>query len=326
MGSFPKFRLKKSKLSILTENWHTWYLEGADSKSRLWFLKLRPQNPFFGEFGPKKSKLFFLPENWHIWYLEDGDSCCEFPTLNPVLGKSGPKESKLSVLPANWHTWYLGDADSYPNISFLNLQPKIYFWANLDQKSQSCLFRLKIGTHGIFRMLILVPTLVLWISKSKSIFGKNLGQKSQSYPFLAKIGTQSILRVLILIPTSVFSISNPEFIFGQIWTEKSKSFTLLENWHTDYLEDADSYCEFSEFPNPKSIFSQFEKTKALCFQWKLEHTHTHTHTHMHTHTHSPRILILISETLFFSNFNPKYLGYWFLFWFVFWNSKPKPIF
>ena len=194
MGSFPKFRLKKSKLSILTENWHTWYLGGADSKSRLWFLKVRPQNPFFGEFGPKKSKLYFLPENWHIWYLEDGDSysniSCEFPTLNPVLGKFGPKESKLSVLPANWHTWYLGDADSYSNISFLNLQPKIYFWANLDQKSQSCLFRLKIGTHGIFRMLILVPTLVLWISKSKSIFGKNLGQKSQSYPFLAKIGTQ----------------------------------------------------------------------------------------------------------------------------------------
>ena len=90
LGDFPKFRLKNSKLSILTENWHTWYPGGAHSKSRLRFLKFRPQNPFLRKFG---------------------------------------------------------------------------------LKSQSCSFCPKTGTHGISRMLILIPILVFWISKPKSIFG-----------------------------------------------------------------------------------------------------------------------------------------------------------
>ena len=70
------------------------------------------------------------------------------------------KKSKLFVLPENWYTWYFKDADFYSNISFLNFQPQIPFWANFGQKNQSCPFFLKIGTHGICRMLILIPTLV----------------------------------------------------------------------------------------------------------------------------------------------------------------------
>ena len=62
------------------------------------------------------------------------------------LDKFGLKNSKLSVLPKNWYTWYLEDADSYSNTSFFNLQPQIYFWANLGQKSQSCSIYMKIGT------------------------------------------------------------------------------------------------------------------------------------------------------------------------------------
>ena len=74
--------------------------------------------------------------------------------------KFRPKNLKLFILTENWHTWYLEDADSYSDISFLNFQPKIHFWANLGQKGQSCLFCLKIGKNGISRMLILIPTLV----------------------------------------------------------------------------------------------------------------------------------------------------------------------
>ena len=48
--------------------------------------------------------------------------------------------------------------------------PKIHFWANLDWKRQNCLFCLKLGTHGISRMLILIPALVFWISNQKSNF------------------------------------------------------------------------------------------------------------------------------------------------------------
>ena len=81
-GQFSKFRLKNLKLLILTENWLTWYLGGADSESRLWFLKVWLENLFWGEFGRKKSELFVLPENWHRWYLEDGDSYSNISFLN----------------------------------------------------------------------------------------------------------------------------------------------------------------------------------------------------------------------------------------------------
>ena len=82
-------------------------------------------------------------------------------SANQFLGKFGPKKSKVSVFLDNLHKWYLEDADSYFNISFLIFETKIHFWVNLGQKSQSCLSCLKIGTHGILRMWILIPTLVL---------------------------------------------------------------------------------------------------------------------------------------------------------------------
>ena len=41
IGQFPKFRLKNSKFSILPENWHTWYLEDADSCSDISFLNFQ---------------------------------------------------------------------------------------------------------------------------------------------------------------------------------------------------------------------------------------------------------------------------------------------
>ena len=44
LGSFPKCRPKVSELSVLTENRHTWYLAGEDSKSGIKYLKFRPKN------------------------------------------------------------------------------------------------------------------------------------------------------------------------------------------------------------------------------------------------------------------------------------------
>ena len=82
IGQFPKFRPKNSKLSILTENWPTCYLGGADSESRLRFLNFRPQNLFLCKFKPKKLRLFVLPENWHRRYLKDTDSYSNISFLN----------------------------------------------------------------------------------------------------------------------------------------------------------------------------------------------------------------------------------------------------
>ena len=146
---FPKFKPKNSKFSILTENWHIWYLGGANSESRLRFLKFQPQNLFLGKFGPKKSKLSILLEHWHTWYFED--------------------------------------ADSHVDISFLNFQPWIHFWTNLAQKSQSCSFCLKISMKSISRMLILIRTLVFWISNPKSVFGQILAEKVKAVCFSWKL-------------------------------------------------------------------------------------------------------------------------------------------
>ena len=81
----------------------------------------------------------------------------------------GPKRSNLSALSEIWCTWYLEDADFYFNICFLDFKQKTNFWTNLGQKSQICSFCLKIGTHGISRMRIVIPKLVFSVLKPKSI-------------------------------------------------------------------------------------------------------------------------------------------------------------
>ena len=124
LSNFLKFRWKKSELSVLPENWHTWYLGGADFKSTLRFLKFLPQDSFLGKFGHKKFYIFLLKIGIHsisrmlihtpILFFS------EFPILNRFLGKFRPKKSKLFVLPENWRTEYLRDVDSYSDIGFLN--------------------------------------------------------------------------------------------------------------------------------------------------------------------------------------------------------------
>ena len=44
---------QKFKVVFLPLNWHTWYIGGADSKSRLRISKFQPQKPFLRKFGPK---------------------------------------------------------------------------------------------------------------------------------------------------------------------------------------------------------------------------------------------------------------------------------
>ena len=97
-------------------------------------------------------------------------------------------------------------------------------WAispNLGRKFK-CPFWLKIGTHGILKVLIPNPDLDFWNSNSKIHFWRNLSPNIQSCPFCLKIGAHSISRKLILILTLLFWISNPNFLFGEIWAKKNK--------------------------------------------------------------------------------------------------------
>ena len=74
-----------------------------------------------------------------------------------------------------------------PNPDFWNSDPKIHFWANLGPQIQSCPFCLKIGTYGISRILILIPTLVFWISNFKFLFGQIWAKKDKFVHFAWKL-------------------------------------------------------------------------------------------------------------------------------------------
>ena len=51
---------------------------------------------------------------------------------------------------------------------------------------------MKIGTYGIFEVLIPNPDLDFWNSNPKIHFLANLGPKTQSCPFYLKIGTHGM--------------------------------------------------------------------------------------------------------------------------------------
>ena len=149
--------------------------------------------------------------------------------------KFRPKNSKLPVSTENWQTWYLGGADSNSGLKSLKFWPKINFWAISVRKSKKSPLCLKIGSHGILRMLIFIPILVFWISNPKSILGKfrskNLElfvlpenyQKEYLEDFdccseisFLKCQTKIISGMLIFILILVFWNSDLNPFFGQI--------------------------------------------------------------------------------------------------------------
>ena len=77
----------------MPENWHTWYIGGVDSESRLNFRNSDSKNHFWGNLVPKiQSCLLCLKIGAH------------------------------SI------SWIL---ITNPDLDFLNFDPKIHFWANL---------------------------------------------------------------------------------------------------------------------------------------------------------------------------------------------------
>ena len=142
-------------------------------KSDLDFWNFDPKIHFWANFGWKSqscsfclkigthgiSRMLILIPTLVLW----------IPNFKFLFGQIWAKNVKVVGLPKSWHTWYLEDADSYFNICFLDFELKLHFWQNLGQKSQICPFCLKIGTLGILRMRILIPRLVFWILKPKSI-------------------------------------------------------------------------------------------------------------------------------------------------------------
>ena len=123
-----------------------------------------------------------------------------------------------------------------PDLDFWNSDPKIHFWANLGPKIQSCPFCLKIGTHGISRMLILIPTLVFWISNPNFLFGQIWAKKVKVVQFGWKLAHRVSRRCWFLFRHyfSQFPTLNP--FLDKFRPKNSKLFILTKNWHTRYIE------------------------------------------------------------------------------------------
>ena len=141
-----------------------------------------------------------------------------------------------------------------PVLDFWNSDPKTHFWANFGRKSQSCSFFLKIGTHCILTMLILIPTLVFWIANPKSIFGQiwtekvkvvcfawNLAHPRYRYWFLFWYQFSQILNLNLEDADSYSEISFLKFQTQIHFLDKFESNNLFPtspgSWYTEYLED-----------------------------------------------------------------------------------------
>ena len=104
-------------------------------------------------------------------------------TISPNLGRKN--QSYPFYLKVGKHTlwrFWFWIRFRIRNLDFRSFVHKIRFWANLGQRSQSCLF-----------CLIFVLTSVFWNSKPKSSFWTNLSQKSPIVYFAWKM-TQRVSR------------------------------------------------------------------------------------------------------------------------------------
>ena len=145
------------------------------------------------------------------------------------MGKFGLKNVK--VIRFNWKLtqWYLGSADFESELSFWISDPRIHFWANLGWKSQSSAFFLKIGTHGISMMLILIWTLIFWIFNPKSIFGKIWIKLVKVVQFGWKLAHRVSRRCWFLFWHYFSQFPTLNHILDKFGPKNSKSFILTKN-------------------------------------------------------------------------------------------------
>ena len=114
---------------------------------------------------------------WRCWFQTQ---IFEILTPKSIFGQIWAK--KFKVVRFVWKLVYIVSHGCWFRIQtyiFEISTTKFIFGQIWALKSQNCSFCLKIGTHSISRMLILIPTLVFWISNPNCFGGANLGQKSQ---------------------------------------------------------------------------------------------------------------------------------------------------
>ena len=130
------------------------------------------------------------------------------------------------------------------------------------------MFCLKIGTHSISRMLILIPTLVFLISNPKSIFGQIWAKKVKSCLFCMKIGTHGISKMMIIIDINFLNFKSYIYFWANLG-QKSKSCLFCRTMGTQSMARMLILIPILIFSNsnPKSIFVQIwaKKVKIITF-------------------------------------------------------------
>ena len=146
-------------------------------------------------------------------------------------------------------------------------------WANLRQKSQSCPFKLKIGTYGIMEMQIPNLDLYFWNSVPKIHFWVILGPKIQSCSFCLKTGTHCISRMLIPNPDLDFWNFDPKIHFWANLAPKIQSFPFCLKTGAHSISRMLILILTLVFciSNSNFLFGQIcaKKVKVVRFNWKL---------------------------------------------------------
>ena len=144
-------------------------------------------------------------------------------------------------------------------------------------------------------MLILIPTLALWIFNFKFLFGQIWKKKVKVVRFCLKAGIHGISRMLIFIPTLVLWISKPKSIFGHIWTEKHQ--VVQFGWKLAHRVSRRCWFlfrhYFSQFPTLNPFWTSSGRKIQSCSLWLKIVTHGIS-----------RMLILILTIVFWMNCQP----------------------
>ena len=128
-------------------------------------------------------------------------------------------------------------------------------------------------------MLVLIPTLVLWISDPKSIFfGKFGPHKIKVVQFGWKSAHRVSRQCWFLFRHYFSQFPTLNSFVEKFGPKNSKLFILTKNWHTWFIEDADS-CSGNSFLNYQTYFwARLDwKSQSCLFHLKID-TYAHTHT------------------------------------------------
>ena len=154
MDSGRKFRKLMLEWESASSRCHWCQFSGKTHNFNLFNPDL-PKNEFWGEkFKNRSLDSESASLKDYVYQFSDKTDNFEFWgtkfAQKRILGsKIWESNSELSVLSRKLYTWYLKDAGSSSNICFINSQLLIPLWANLEQKSLSCSFFLKVGGYWL---------------------------------------------------------------------------------------------------------------------------------------------------------------------------------